>query len=293
MNSSLNLSSVALRELPRAKLLALAELKRRGVDPSRIWLRAAAPEPMMDPQTLFRDPVSPKQALFLNLTCEEALYGGAAGGGKSSGLLMAALQYVHVPQYSALLMRRTYTDLAMPGALMRRAHLWLSGTVAHWNQNEKIWTFPSGATLKFGFCENDKDLENYKSAEFQFIGIDEASEFTETQVRYMFSRLRRPLNYPVPLRLRLGSNPAPWLKERYQVPSGFREGVHWTIPGERAFVPASLWDNPGLDQQKYYDTLGRLPEVLRLQLREGDWDVRPEGKLFKREWFRIVEAAPV
>lgn len=245
-----------------------------------------------DPRSLFGDPVSPKQAVFLNLSCEEALYGGAAGGGKSSGLLMAALQYVDVPHYAALILRRTYSDLSQPGAIMDRSHLWLNSTAARWNQNEKKWTFPSGAVLKFGFCDTEKDVENYKSAEFQFIGVDEASELSESMVTYMFSRLRRPKGFPVPLRMRLCSNPCPWLKERYQVPRGFREGIFWTIPGQRAFVPATLWDNPGLDQEAYYETLGRLSPVLRLQLREGDWDVRPEGKLFKREWFEIVEAGP-
>ena len=248
----------------------------------------------LDPRSLFGDPVSPKQALFLSLTCEEALYGGAAGGGKSSGLLMAALQYVHQPRYSALLMRRTYTDLSMPGALMDRAHLWLDGSVARWNQNEKKWIFPSGATLKFGFCEHERDVQQYKSAEFHFIGIDEASEFSEDQYTYMFSRLRRRPDSPVPIRLRAASNPGPlWLKQRFSIPPGFREGVHWADEGVRAFVPARMWDNPGIDSDEYSHTLRHLSPVLRLQLAEGDWEVRPEGKLFRREWFPIREAGPV
>src|SRR5690606_33422484 len=69
---------------------------------------------------------TPKQAHFLLEPAKEAMYGGAAGGGKSDALLMAALQYVHVPGYSAILFRRTYTDLALPGALMDRAQQWLA-----------------------------------------------------------------------------------------------------------------------------------------------------------------------
>ena len=72
------------------------------------------------------------------------MYGGAAGGGKSDALLMGALQFMDMPGYSAILFRRTYNDLALPGALMDRALEWLGGTTAHWNSMKHIWTFPSG-----------------------------------------------------------------------------------------------------------------------------------------------------
>ena len=54
------------------------------------------------------------QKVFLRTYAQEGLFGGAAGGGKSSALLMAALQYVDVPNYSAIIFRRTYADLALP-----------------------------------------------------------------------------------------------------------------------------------------------------------------------------------
>src|SRR5690606_3181408 len=101
---------------------------------------------------------TPKQAAFLLLPNREAFYGGAAGGGKSEALLMAALQYVDVPGYRAILIRRTYTDLALPGALMDRAAEWLEpykklGEV-RWDEKEKTWEFyikdGGKATLTFG-----------------------------------------------------------------------------------------------------------------------------------------------
>ncbi len=90
------------------------------------------------------------------LETEEAFYGGAGGGGKSEALLMGALQYVDTPGYAALLLRRTFADLALPGALMSRAQEWLSGTQAHWRDEGKTWHFPSGATLTFGYMENNR-----------------------------------------------------------------------------------------------------------------------------------------
>ena len=92
---------------------------------------------------------TPKQAEFLNLTCREALYGGAAGGGKSDALLMAALQYVDVPGYSAALFRRTFQDLSLPGALIDRAKNWLGARV-NWNETRKQFSWPNGASIQFG-----------------------------------------------------------------------------------------------------------------------------------------------
>src|SRR5687767_3640230 len=77
----------------------------------------------------------PRQHAFLlldDLNVLEAFYGGAAGGGKSDALLMAALRYVDVPRYAALLLRKSYADLALPGALMDRAKEWLAGSDARW-----------------------------------------------------------------------------------------------------------------------------------------------------------------
>ena len=142
-----------------------------------------------------------KQLAFLLLDIPEALYGGAAGGGKSDALLMAALQYVSVPSYAALLLRRTYADLSLPGALMSRAFEWLIPTDARWKSSEKTWVFPSGATLTFGYLDHSGSEYRYQSSEFQFIGFDELTQFRESQYRYLFSRLRRLADDSVPLSL--------------------------------------------------------------------------------------------
>ncbi len=230
---------------------------------------------------------TPKQAAFLLLSCPEAFYGGAAGGGKSDALLMAALQYVDVAGYAAILFRRTYSDLALPGALMDRATQWLADTDAHWLDKTKTWEFPSGATVSFGYLEHENDKFRYQGAEFQFCAFDELTQFSETQYQYLFSRLRRLAGVNIPLRMRAGSNPGgighDWVKTRFLI-SGREAG--------RVFIPAKLGDNPYLDRPAYLESLAKLDPVTRAQLERGDWDVRQEGALAKREWFGIVDAAP-
>jgi predicted phage terminase large subunit-like protein len=228
-----------------------------------------------------------KQAEFLLCQEKEALYGGAAGGGKSDALLMAALQYCKVPNYAAIIFRRTYKDLALPGALMDRAHSWLDTTNARWSENNKTWHFPSGATLTFAYLATENDKYNYQGSEYQFVGFDELTQFEESQYRYLFSRLRRLKGSRVPLRARVASNPGgrghEWVRQRYLV-EGPERG--------RIFVPASLEDNPHLDTYEYEQSLMELDPVTRAQLRHGDWDVLPEGNKFKRHWFKIVEDYP-
>jgi predicted phage terminase large subunit-like protein len=135
----------------------------------------------------------PTQVAFLNTLEREVLFGGAAGGGKSDAVLMAALQYVDVPGYSALILRRTFADLVLPGAIMDRAKSWLAGTPAHMHDGGKSYTFPSGAKLQFGYLAKDDDKYRYQSAEFQFIGFDELTQWPEEKTfTWMNSRIRRP-----------------------------------------------------------------------------------------------------
>ena len=232
---------------------------------------------------------TPKQYAFLMLDIQEALYGGAAGGGKSDALLMGALQYASVPNYSALLLRRSYTDLSLPGALMDRTRQWLSTTDAVWRDSNKTWVFPGGGTLTFGYLERPGDEYRYQSTEFQYVGFDELTQFTETQYRYLFSRLRRLSDTNVPLRMRAASNPGgighEWVRERFIDAEGTVEG--------RIFISASLPDNPYLDQDAYLNSLQQLDPITRQQLLMGDWSARQPGNLFKREWFPVVSELPV
>jgi predicted phage terminase large subunit-like protein len=210
----------------------------------------------------------------------ESFYGGAAGGGKSDALLMAALQHVDVPGYAALLVRESYQMLNQPGGLIDRARAWLGPTDAVWNGSEHQWRFPSGATLTFRHLQDAGAELNFQGAEYQFIGIDEVTDLAEHEYRFLFSRLRRPQHSIIPLRMRAASNPCgpgvDWVY-RWFIVEGTSAG--------RIFIPAFLEDNPHLDQDSYEESLRKLGSVTYQQLRHGDWTVRPEGGLFQRAWF--------
>jgi hypothetical protein len=216
----------------------------------------------------------PKQQAFLACQDIEAMYGGAAGGGKSDALLMAALQYVDQPKYNALLLRRTFRDLNQPEAIMARAHEWLRNTPAVWNAQDKRYTFPRGATLTFGYLDTENDKDQYASAEFQYIGFDELTQFPEKWYTWLFSRLRKTKENPIPLRMRSGTNPGGighvWVKER------FVDGIN----RQGTFFPAFLTDNPHIDQEGYLASLEKLDANTRAQLKDGIWILDSSGLVY-------------
>jgi len=222
---------------------------------------------------------------FLLLDCEEAFFGGAAGGGKSDALLAGAAMYVDEPGYNAILFRRTLEDHKLAEGLIPRSLEWWGGK-AKWNGQDYRWKFPSGATVSFGYMAAPTDHFRYQSAAFQYIGFDELSHFEEQQYRYMFSRLRRLEGVEIPLRMRSASNPGgvghDWVKRRFIDPGD----------PERPYVPSRLEDNPYLDRKSYVKSLNYLDTTNREQLLNGDWEVRPPGGMFKRGWFTIVKEAP-
>lgn len=234
-----------------------------------------------------------KQAAFLVLDQLEAFYGGAAGPGKSSGLLMGALQYVDRSDYAALIVRRSFKQLSLPGALMSRSHEWLAHTDARWSAGTstiggrlvpaKSWIFPSGATLTFAHLGRDRESRRqFESAEFQYIGVDELTAFDEDEYTFLFSRLRRLAGSDIPTRMRSASNPGgrghAWVKRRF-VQDSTRE------PGA-VFVRATLADNPSLDRDDYVENLQKLHPTTWRRLLHGDWEAADAGELFQpRVWY--------
>src|SRR5205807_375020 len=162
---------------------------------------------------------TPRQMAFLHLWQEEAFFGGAVGGGKSVALLAAALQYVDVPGYAALIVRRNYMELVQPGGLIDLSKRWLGGTDAVWRESDYTWRFPSGATLTFRHLNDPNAVFALQGGEYQFIGIDELTEIDQEQYFFLFSRLRKLAGVTIPIRMRAASNPvgrgAQWVYEHF------------------------------------------------------------------------------
>ena len=131
----------------------------------------------------------PRQLEFMRRPAPEALYGGAAGGGKSDALVIEALRQVHLPHYRALILRKTYPQLT---DLVDKSQLYYRRAFpgAQYNATSHVWVFPSGAKIYFGSLQYTKDRTNYQGKAFDFIGFDELTHFEWEEYSYLMSRNR-------------------------------------------------------------------------------------------------------
>jgi hypothetical protein len=272
-------------------------------------LREVPPDPASfgEPKMLSRTPHA-RQADFLNLTCEEALYGGAAGGGKTDALLMWLAEGVNTPGYSGILFRRTFAQLEKSNdSPITKSFEMYRELGGRYNKSKHKWTFPSGATIEFGHMQHETSVMDYQGAAYHRVAFDELTQFTENQYTYLFSRMRRRKEFPIRMGFRASANPGGvghiWVKTRFVTkeaesairglnprqpsPSGL---VLWPTE-KRAFVPARLADNPSLDIEDYVERmLGNLSELHKQQLVNGDWSA-VTGAQIDSAWFRRYEVA--
>jgi len=236
------------------------------------------------------------QTEFLAASEQEVLYGGAAGGGKSYGLLADPMRYFDNPNFNGIILRRTNDEL--------RELLWKSQELypkafqgAKWQEKKSQWTFPSGAKLWLTYLERDQDVLRYQGQAFTYIAFDELTQYASPFAwTYMRSRLRTT-DQTLPIYMRGTTNPGGpghgWVKKMFIDPAPANKkfiakdldsGNDLVYPegharaGEplfhRRFIPASLYDNPYLTEDGAYEAnLLSLPEMQRRQLLEGDWGV--------------------
>ena len=256
-----------------------------------------------DQEVIFRPNNGPQEE-FLSSSEEDVLYGGAAGGGKSFALLVDPLRYCHNPNHRGLLLRRTLDELTELIDKSRQLYT-KAFPKAIFRESKSTWVFPSGATMWFTYLDRDKDVTRFQGQAFNWIGIDEITQYPTPYVwDYLRSRLRTTDDELRPyMSMRCTGNPGGvggwWIKKMYIDPSEFNKpfaatdvesGQQLLYPEGhekarqplfyRKFIPARLTDNPYLMQDGRYEAMLRsLPEVERKRLLEGDWDVA-EGAAF-------------
>ena len=240
----------------------------------------------------------PRQAEFMRRLEDEALYGGAAGGGKSDCALAEALRQVNIPHYRGLILRKTFPQLS---ELVDRSHEIYSSAFpgAVYNESKHFWHFPSGAKIYFGSLAHLDDRYNYQGKRYDFIDFDELTQFTFDEYSYLFSR-NRPNGAGTRCYMRAQANPGGighgWVKERFITPAPpmttiwesvkvrFPDGYEEIRKKSRIFVPSTVFDNKILlrNDPDYLTRLASLPEAERAALLYGDWNSF-SGQVFT-EW---------
>lgn len=239
-----------------------------------------------------------RQADFLARFEDEALYGGAAGGGKSEALVAEALRQAHIPHYRALILRKTYPELS---ELVDKSQRYYRGAFpgAQWSEARHMWRFPSGAKIYFGAMQHTNDRFKYQGRAYDYIAFDELTHFTQDEYLYLLSR-NRASGPGTRVYLRASANPGGighgWVKARFLTPAPPMQTI-WedvqvrtpdgnvrTARRSRIFVPSTVFDNQILLQNDpaYAARLAALPDADRRALLYGDWDAFA-GQVFS-EW---------
>jgi hypothetical protein len=268
------------------------------------------------------------QEAFLGATTDIAIYGGAAGGGKSFALLMEPLRHIALPGFAAVFFRRSTTQIRNPGGLWDESGKLYGPLGLRPRPSTLEWLHPNGARIKLAHLEHETTVYDWQGAQVPLLCFDELTHFTQGQFFYMLSRNRslcgvRPY-------VRATTNPdadswvanliAWWIDQDTGLPIPARAGVpRWfvrdgdelcwadeptalmdiygrhALPKSLTFIPALVTDNAVLmaADPGYLANLMALPMVERLRLMEGNWKVRPAaGLLFRRSWCEVVDAAP-
>ena len=247
--------------------------------------------------TLAISPPSDKQKLFLKAATKHIGYGGARGGGKSwavrtkSKLLSAAYAGVKI-----LIVRRTFPELVNNHINPLREEL---HGIARYNKTEKVFTFPNGSSIKFGYCNNDADLDQYQGAEYDVVFLDEATQLQEMWIKKITACVRGVNAFPK--RIYYTCNPGgqghQYIK-RIFIDRRYEEGED---PNDYTFIQALVTDNQVLmaSQPDYIKQLEALPPKLREAWLYGSWDIF-EGQFFEdfmdmpdhyadRQWTHVID----
>ena len=287
------------------------------------------PETSAEPQIVLRPQPGP-QTEFFKTRADIAIYGGAAGGGKTWALEAEPLRYIEtVPGFGGVMFRRTSVQVLNKGGMWDESFTIYPLLRAESNITRLEWTFPPyGNKIRFGHMEHEKTRFDWQGAQIPYIGWDELTHFTEEQFFYMLSRNRSTCGVKPYVRATTNPDADSWVanfiswwihpetglpiperasKLRYFVRLG--DQLHWAsdpnelapltdgliIPKSVTFIPANVHDNTILLDKDpgYLANLHALTNVERERLLGGNWKIRPaSGLVFNRAWFQYVDAKP-
>ena len=245
----------------------------------------------MSKKQLILQPPSEKQKQFLSARTKHVGYGGARGGGKSwcvrDKSKRLALRYGRPAPNKAgikiLIVRRTFPELVNNHINFLQVEL---NGIAKYNKTEKVFTFPNGSTIKFGYCNNDNDLLQYQGAEYDIIFLDEATQLQEMWIKKIIACLRGANDFPK--RIYYTCNPGgashAYFKRLF-IDKQYEDGED---PEEYTFIQALVTDNKALmeSQPDYIKQLEALPPKLREAWLHGRWDI------FEGQFFEDFRATP-
>lgn len=247
--------------------------------------------------TLVITPPSDKQKLFLKANTKHIAFGGARGGGKSWAVrTKAKLLATRFNGIKILIVRKTYPELINNhiNPLIEELH-----GVARYNKTEKVFTFPNGSTIKFGYCNNDRDLSQYQGSEYDTVFLDEATNLQEMWIRKITACVRGVNDFPK--RIYYTCNPGGvshgYIKRLF-IDRKYEDGE---TPEDYTFIQSLVTDNKVLmeSQPDYIKQLEALPPKLRKAWLEGNWDIF-EGQFFEdfmdkpdhygdRQWTHVID----
>ncbi|WP_206460414.1 terminase large subunit domain-containing protein [Anaerovorax sp. IOR16] len=219
-----------------------------------------------------------RQGEFHKCSADEAVYGGAKGGGKSCGLVMEGLAYgLENAGAEMYLFRETYDDLE--ANIIREWKEKVPKELYKYNEGKHTATLKNGTVMKFRYIRNFQDAEGYQGRSMDWIGVDELTKHEKRSIQILLSCLRSPKGFKPTFRgtCNPGGIGHTWVKEDYIEPTGYGKKII-TDPvtgNKRAFIPAKVYDNDILmkNDPKYVRRLENLPEAERKAFLDGDWDI--------------------
>lgn len=226
--------------------------------------------------------ITKKQQSFIDAKADEILFGRCCTEvGKSYGQLIDALLYaLKYPGSKQLILRRTFPELEK--SLIRTHLTFYPRKIYTYNSSNHCGKFINGSIIDFSYCDNEKDVYKYQSAEYDVIRFDELTHFTEEMYVYLLSRIRGANSFPK--MAKSSTNPGgighTWVKERF-IDIGEPNKEHKIGKTTRIFIPSKVQDNRFLLEAdaEYLNRLENLSEKDKKILLYGDWDIF-EGQYF-------------